>query len=128
MSFIPEGNNWYLAKMLFSTEIKEAQTLDVEVSFTLVYAASPEDAYNSATKIGYERELSYTNTDGHIVNVKYHGLEDLNVIIDPLENGAELAFEIVSDIKQLDDISKLISKKEELGVFKPTKLDRTLTR
>jgi hypothetical protein len=120
MSYIPEGSSWYLALMIFSTEIKETQSLELEVSFTLVFAANPEAAYDAAMKIGQERELSYTNTDNHIVDFKYHGLQDLNVILDPLEHGAELAFEVVPEIKP-EDISKRVSRKEELGAFHPTR-------
>jgi YD repeat-containing protein len=127
MAFIPERDNWYLATMLFSTQIKDTRQIDLEISFTLVHAASPEEAYDAAMKIGREREVSYTNTDNQTVTVKYHGLEDLNVILDPLENGAEIAFEVTPDIKS-DDISKRISKKEDLGVFRPMNFDEMLSR
>lgn len=122
MGFIPEGNNWYLALMLFSTEVKAAGSLEVEVSFTLIYATSPEEAYNAAMKIGNEREVSFTNTDDQVVDVRYHGLKDLNVILDPLESGAEIAFEVIPDVES-DEIAKHVSKKEDLGVFKPTIFD-----
>ena len=127
MSFIPGGNNWYLALMLFSTEVKAAGALELEVSFTLIYAAGPEEAYNAAMKIGHEREVSFTNTDDQVVDVKYHGLKDLNVILDPLENGAEIAFEVIPDIES-DEIAKQVSRKEDLGVFKPTIFDRPGSR
>jgi hypothetical protein len=55
-----------------------------------VHAAEPETAYQKVLSWGHKGETSYENPAGQI---KFRGISNLIVVIDPIEDGAELMFE-----------------------------------
>jgi hypothetical protein len=64
----------------------------VHINTHLVEAASPDEAYEKALALGRGAEREYENTDGRLIRVVFRGLRELNVIHEPLEDGAELMY------------------------------------
>jgi hypothetical protein len=58
----------------------------------LIRADSPDEAYEKAVSLGYQGEASYDNPNGQLVQIRFRGLADLDVIYDELGHGAELLF------------------------------------
>ncbi|BCM91756.1 hypothetical protein IAD21_03631 [Abditibacteriota bacterium] len=124
MGYIPPGARWYLADIVLEHTIEDEPRNVVHINTVLVRANSPERAYAHALQLGQEAEHKYQNTDGKKVETKFRGLSDLNVICDKLRSGAELIYQERTGIAE-DEVTRLISTKEELGVFaervKPTR-------
>ena len=118
MGYIPPSAKWYIAQLVTSFTFEDAEGVKMEISYKLIRADSPEEAYANALRQGKQEEIVYTNTDQKTVTVKFHGLCELNVIHDELENGAELMFEW-HDFDSPKAIDRFLSTKEELGVFRP---------
>ena len=55
-------------------------------------ADSPEEAYQKAIELGAQGEIAYESPQGRKVTTTFRGLNDLGVIHDPLEHGAELEY------------------------------------
>jgi hypothetical protein len=118
MAYIPEDSQWYLADIVIEYVIAQALSNVVLVNTILIEASSPESALQKSLEHGHAEEREYLNTDGQTVKVIFQGLRDLNVIHDPLQNGAELAYEWHEGLSEVE-IQKLTSPNEELGVFGP---------
>jgi hypothetical protein len=118
MGFIPKGARWYLADIVLEHVIEGERRNLVHVNRHLVEAASPEEAYKKASKLGRENQLRYLNTDGMRVRLKFRGLRELNVIHDDLEDGAELSYEEVVAVPE-STLKRWATPKKELGVFAP---------
>ena len=118
MGFIPKGARWYLADVVLEHVIEGERRNLVHVNTCLVEAASREEAYKKAGKLGRMHQRSYLNTDGMRVRVKFRGLRELNVIHDDLEDGAELSYQ--EDIAVPESkLRRWATPKKELGVFAP---------
>jgi hypothetical protein len=118
MGFVPEGAKWFLAQILLLTEFEGREESELQISWRLVRADTVDDAYNNAIRHGRERELTYTNIYNEKVTIKFVGLQDLDVIHDPLEDGAELAFEVVENPSS-SEIASRSKAKHELSLFTP---------
>jgi len=118
MGFIPKGARWYLADVVLEHVIEGERRNLVHVNTHLVEAASPEEAYKKARKLGREHQHRYLNTDGMRVRVKFRGLRELNVIHDDLEDGAELSYEEVVAVPE-SKLKRWARSKRDLGVFAP---------
>ena len=70
----------------------------------------------SPKEIGGRAEASYKNPQGKNVHVKFKGLNDLKVIYEELEHGAELAYQEFVGLRE-DQIRDLIRAKQQLTVF-----------
>jgi hypothetical protein len=93
MPYIPPDAGWYLAELVMQFDIEGDETPLVHINTKLVRADSPEEAYLKATGLGQGEEITYKNTDGNQVNVRFRGLRDLFVVTEALEDGAELIYE-----------------------------------
>jgi hypothetical protein len=90
----------------------------VHRNLTLIHASLPEEAYQKAQRIGHDSETSYHNPKGQLVEIRYRGIAKLDVIYEPLEDGAELAFEELIGLSS-QDIQRMIPPKDRLDVFVP---------
>jgi hypothetical protein len=117
-AYVPENAKWYLAEIVEEIRVKGERKNVIHINMNLLRADSPEEAYEKAIELGKDSEISYENTDGKLVTIRFRGLRDLWVIIDQLEHGAELAYEewVGRSEKQ---IAKLIRSKEQLYLFHP---------
>ena len=117
MAYIPEDARWYIADLVVEHRVQGDSRNLVHVNIHLIEAGSPDEAFDKATARGRESEFIYTNPDGKQVQAIFRGLRDLNVIHDPLQDGAELAYEESVDVPEAKLASSL-SSKEDLGAFR----------
>jgi hypothetical protein len=121
MAYIPEDAKWYLAWVVEEMTIEGDPRNVVHINQFLIRADSPDEAYEKALEIGRESEMTYENTDGRRVVCSFRGLQDLQVIHDELEHGAELSYEEKVDMPA-EKIKRMVREKAELGVFLPDEL------
>lgn len=122
MTNIPEGAQWYLAEIVEEIKVEGASTNVIHNNLVLIHANSPEEAYDKAIAKGEESNMTYENTDGQTVTITFRGLSELNVIMDELEDGAEIAYEEMEDLSE-DEVQDLLSPREELGIFQVSEPD-----
>ncbi len=118
MGYIPKNAKWYLADLIVEKRIEEEPRSLIHINTLLLRADSPEEAHEKALELGRKEERDYENTDGKVVSVIFRGLEDLNVIHDELEHGAELAYREKVGLTE-EQIGALVTPKPQLGVFAP---------
>ncbi|HEV2379882.1 MAG TPA: DUF4288 domain-containing protein [Terriglobia bacterium] len=118
MGYIPEDAHWYLADLVEEVTVEGDPRNVVHTNMILIRADSPEEAYEKSMELGKSSEISYPNSAGRQVTIKFRGLHQLNVIHDQLEHGAELTYDEDIGMSE-DEISRWLSPKEELGVFAP---------
>jgi hypothetical protein len=120
MGYIPKGAKWYLAEIVEQITVEDDPRIVVHTNMVLIHADSPEQAYEEASILGKQSDISYDNSEGKLVTIKFRGLHDLNVIYDKLEHGAELIYR--EDLVMYEqEIQSLVSAKKDLGVFAPIK-------
>lgn len=123
MGFVPRDAEWYLAEIVQELTVADDPRNVVWRNLTLVYADSPDDAYEQALRLGLLGDTEYLNPAGKLVTIRFRGLSFLDVIHDPLEHGAELTFQSNVGVTA-DDLKKLLLSKEQLELFRPiTRLD-----
>jgi hypothetical protein len=120
MGFIPEDARWYIADLLEEITISGESKNVLHRNSILIRADSPEEAYEKAGNFGRNSETSYLNSKNQNVSIKFRGIAELDVIRDQLEDGAELMYTERIGVAE-DEITKLIPRKEQLGIFRPIK-------
>lgn len=118
MDVIPESVRWYLADIVLEHRIDGDPRNVVHVNTYLVKAESPDEAYEKAIDLGRGSELDYLNTDSKMVRVVFRGLRGLDVIDDPLEDGAEIAYSESVGVSEAE-LGRWLTPRESLGVFAP---------
>jgi Domain of unknown function (DUF4288) len=116
MGFIPESARWYLADIVLEHLIEGDTRNVVHVNTHLVEAESPGEAYEKSLALGRLSEQQYLNTEFKRVQVVFRGLRGLDVIHDPLEDGAEVAYNESVGVSE-EELSRWLVPKECLGVF-----------
>ena len=117
MAYIPKDAEWYIADIVIEINVEDESENVLHVNTTLIQANSPEEAYKKAIEIGKENEEEpYKNPNGKIVTSIFKGLDNLDVIHDKLEHGAELYFTQYTNIS-IDDMNNYVKPKEKLSVF-----------
>ena len=92
MGYIPKDAKWYLARLVQEITVEGDPRNVVHTNLVLVRADSPEEAYQKAIELGAQGEIAYESPQGRKVTTTFRGLNDLGVIHDPLEHGAELEY------------------------------------
>lgn len=118
MASRPENAQWYLADIVIEHRITNEPHNVIHINTMLIQASSPENAYACAQTLGHELEQTYENTDGERVTVIFRGLQNLLVIYDDVEHGAELAYSEKIGLSEAD-IQAMLAPKSELAVFQP---------
>lgn len=118
MGFIPPNARWYLADVVLEHRVDGDARNIVHVNTHLVEAGSPDEAYDKAMNLGRNSEHEYENTDGRRVRLVFRGLRELNVIHDPLEDGAELMYTEQVGVSE-ERLRECIRAREQLAVFAP---------
>jgi uncharacterized protein DUF4288 len=116
MGFIPKGACWYLADVVQEHRIDGESQNVVHINTHLIEAGTPEEAHAKALTIGREGEHEYSNVVGARVQVLFRGLRELNVIHEPLEDGAEIMYSERIGVPEAE-LRAWIKPKERLGVF-----------
>lgn len=118
MAWIPENAKWYIADLVEELKIADADRSVVHINAILIHAESPEIAYSKALEFGKTYEQVYENLSGQQVTTVFRGIQELMVIYDELEDGAELFYSQRVDQCE-EDIRALIRPQSELAVFRP---------
>ena len=112
----PHQVSWYLAEIVLEIVIEDDPRNVVHANLVLIRAGSPEHAYEKAMSLGRSNDDQYANPNGKLVTCRFRGLADLNLIYDPLEDSAELAYTETINRSEAE-IKSLVRAKNELGVF-----------
>jgi|SRR5437667_8771182 len=118
MAYVPEHAKWYLASLIEELTVEGETQSVIHKNLVLIRADSPEQAYQRAGELGSQSEMDYENPQGKKVHVRFKGLNDLNVIYEKLEHGAELVYEEMIGLSRRE-IETLIRQKEDLSIFRP---------
>jgi hypothetical protein len=118
MAYIPDNAKWYLATLVEEIVVEGDSRNVLHKNLVLVRADSPEEAYEKALELGRKAEVSYENPGRSLVQIKFRGLSQLNVVHDDLEHGAELHFEELLGVSE-EQIEALLRRREDLAVFRP---------
>lgn len=118
MSHTPKKASWYIAELIERISVAGDPRLVVHRNMHLIQADSPEAAYEKALLLGREAETTYLNPADQQVSIEFLGLGDLNVIYEPLQDGAELAYtrHIVSSREESE---QFVRERTCLAVFAP---------
>lgn len=114
--WVPSDMQWFRADLIQQFDFANGDPLLVWVNQILIRADSLELAYTKALAHGELYNETFTNTDGELVTVRFRGLEDLYLIYDKLEDGAELLYTEYDDLTE-EDISSMITPRERLAAF-----------
>jgi hypothetical protein len=125
MAYIPKDARWYLADLVMECIVKGDPRNVVHVNRHLIEARSPEQAYRKALLLGRKSEQRFTNTDGRNVRFVFRGLRNLDVIHEALEDGAELAYEELTDLPAAE-LAKCLRSKNQLAVFSRRRVKRNI--
>lgn len=111
-----ERSNWYIAEVVLLYREQPASTDLVHVNSILISAKSDAEAYEKSLSYGKSQTREYRNTDGKMVAISFVGLRNLVYVYDGLNDGAELMYEEIADLRP-DQIQSLAKPKEHLSVF-----------
>jgi len=120
MAFIPSDAEWYVADLVEEIHVIGRKRQTIYINTVLIKAASPDEAFRKATRIGKNCNTKYKNTYGEQVICRFHGIRELNVIHEPLEDGCEILFRSKPNMTQ-EGIKRMVSKRSDLAVFCLTK-------
>ena len=81
-------------------------------------ATTPEEAHQSAAYWGHQRETSYDNPSGQVIEIRFRGISKLDAVAESIQDGAEIACEEVKGVPS-DEIDRWIPPKERLEAFRP---------
>jgi hypothetical protein len=118
VGYIPKVTEWYIAELLMEIRVHGARCNILHRNLILINAHSPEEAYAKAIRNGQNGETDYKNLKDQSVEIRFKGISKLDVIYDPLVDGAELYFEEQLDVPE-SEILLMIPPKEKLNVFTP---------
>lgn len=118
MGYIPVDAEWYIAELVMEITVHGSASNVVHRNLVLIRANLPEEAHQKAFRLGQNGETEYTNPKDQLVQIRFRGISKLDVVYEPLEDGAELCFEEQRGVSEAE-IRKLIPLKERLDVFIP---------
>jgi hypothetical protein len=116
MGHIPNDAEWYIAELVMEIIVHGSQRNALHRNLTLIRADSPQVAYDRALQVGQNGETEYFNPKNQLVNIRFRGISKLDVMYEPLEDGAELCFQEEIGISEAA-IQRLIQPKEKLDAF-----------
>jgi hypothetical protein len=123
MAFVPRDAEWYIAEIVQRITVQGDRRTVVHVNVCLVRARDPDEAHAKAIALGKGGETAYVNPRGRRVEIAFLGLRDLNVVHEPLEDGAEILFEEHVGLDRRA-IRRLVRERDELAVFRPIRRSR----
>jgi hypothetical protein len=108
---------WYVAEIVLKITVQDDPRNIVHKNLVLIQSKSAQDAYDSAVTLGNENEVSYLNSSGKEVEIRFQGLGKLSAVNDSLGHGAELLYEEYVDVPQ-GKIEDWVVPKHLLTVFR----------
>lgn len=118
MAHVPPDARWFLANLVEEITVEGSKRNIVHINYVIIEADSPKDAYKRAIEYGKMSNQSYLNPSGKRVTTRFRGLNNLDVIYDPLEHGCEIMFREKLGLSE-SAIQKLLSPKKQLELFSP---------
>lgn len=118
MGHIPDDAEWYVAELVIEITVHGALRNVLHRNLILIHAHEPEEAYAKAIQNGKNGETQYTNPKDQLVEIRFRGVAGLDVVIDPLGDGAELRFEEEQGVPETE-IQRMIVPKNQLKAFTP---------
>jgi hypothetical protein len=118
VAYIPPGTEWFLAELVEEIRVSGEDGQEIHAILVLIQASEPETAYSKALDWGRAHELDFTNTEGRPVTIRYLGISSLNVVYEPLVDGAELIDSIYGEATP-ELLGRLLVQKCQLNVFRP---------
>lgn len=120
MAYVPKDAEWFLANLVLEIRVAGSRRNIIHINYVIIHAQSPAAAYARAMRIGKRSETSYENPYGMKVTTRFRGLQNLDVIYDPLDDGCEIMYFERLGISE-KGIRKLVRPKHELEVFMPVR-------
>jgi len=89
---LPESK-WYIGELIEEVTVEGEPRNIVHRNVTLIYAHSPEEAYQKALALDKKTEAVHEDPAGKLVHTRFWGLAELNVLHDDPRPGAELFYQ-----------------------------------
>jgi hypothetical protein len=121
---IINNGNWFLAEIIEKYEPLDSNKTQVMRRVTtwgnyhLIYAESPDEAYDKAVIIGKESNYTFTNSDKMKMKSEFLGIGDLLPIKEDIEDGAEIFWNDYGFISAKRSERLTLTKKELLDRLK----------
>lgn len=116
MGYISSDTEWYIAEVVMEITVRGSRRNALHRNLVLINAHSAQEAYDKTVRIGQNGETQYDNLKDQRVEIRFRGISKLDAVYEPLEDGAELAFEEQLGVPE-SDILRMIPAKEELEAF-----------
>jgi hypothetical protein len=118
MGYIPDDAEWYIAELVMEIVVHGARCNVVHRNLVLLHAHSPDEAYAKALQNGQNSETQYKNSKDQFVEIHFRGIAQLDVLYEPMTDGAELWFEEQLAVPE-SEIQAMVLQKEKLKAFTP---------
>ncbi len=118
MAHVPKNAEWFLADLVQEIRVEGSRRNIVHINHVIIRANSPGEAYSRALRLGKRSAVSYLNEYGKTVTVRFRGLQNLDVIYDPLGDECEVMFQERLGVSERG-IRKMIVPKRKLEAFLP---------
>lgn len=80
MSELSQPGRWYVAELIEELAIEGDPCNPVHTQTRVIFADSPQDAYEKALSLIMENEISYRSQDQRCVQTRFWGLRELNLV------------------------------------------------
>jgi hypothetical protein len=110
------ASEWYLADLVVEYLVTGDRNV-VHVNTVLIEGDSPEVAYTKAVELGTAAAVTYTNSAGQPVVVRFRGLKDLFPVSEDPADGAELFYAERINVAE-DEIVSQVRTREHLTAFR----------
>lgn len=118
MAYIPQDAAWYITELVIEILVEEDPRNIVHRNLILIHAHSPDEAFSRANEIGQQHQREYQNPGGRLVRLRFRGISRLNVIHEPIEDGAEIIYTEQVGVSETE-IQRMIPARDCLSVFRP---------
>jgi hypothetical protein len=93
MTNSPEASRWYVAELTEEVTLEGDPLHVVHKKTRVIFADSPEDAYEKALSMITDHELSYLNEHKRAVRTRFWGLRELNLSNEDMDRAGILPHE-----------------------------------
>ena len=114
--FIPPDVEWFIAEVVEEFKVPDKGCSRVHINTILIRAKSADEAYEKSISRGRSAEMTFTNTEGENVEVRFRGLRGLFPVYERLEDGSELLYEKYDCLTD-PQIQSFVKAREKLAVF-----------
>ena len=104
---------FYLADLVVEIRSEGQPASTVQFEMYLILAASAEEAYDKALRIGGTKAKRYLRNDGQLMEFIFRGLNDLVMVSEELKDGSRILHRTQMDVTE-DEIQSVITDKDLL--------------